>query len=247
MRRTPLILVVAALAVGAAAVALSGPHTGFPSTGTADASSTVSAPSTAPRGIVYNQVRLALGALPIKGRAPMTGYDRAQFGVAWTDANTADEGHNGCDTRNDVLTLQLQSVVRRADNCTVISGLLTDPYTGRTITFARGVCKVGKPHPPCSDDVQIDHVVALGDAWQTGAQLLTMPQRVNLANDPDNLQATDGPTNAAKGDSDVASWVPPATGYRCTYTARIVLMKQRYSLWVTQAEHDAMARYLAVC
>ncbi|NUT73127.1 DUF1524 domain-containing protein [Pseudarthrobacter sp. C4D7] len=176
-----------------------------------------------------------LAALPIKGRAPKTGYDRAQFGQAWADVD-----RNGCDTRNDILQRDLTGIVfTNSVPCKVQSGTLADPYTGKTISFVRGSAT--------SSAVQIDHVVALSDAWQKGAQQLTAEQRTAFANDPLNLQATDGPTNQQKGDGDAATWLPPAKGFRCGYVARQVSVKATYGLWVTQAEHDAIARILGDC
>jgi hypothetical protein len=176
-----------------------------------------------------------LATLPIKGRAPKTGYDRALFGQAWADVD-----RNGCDTRNDILKRDLTGITyTNSVPCKVQSGTLADPYTGTTITFLRGSAT--------SSAVQIDHVVALSDAWQQGAQQLTTEQRTAFANDPLNLQAVDGPTNIKKGDGDAATWLPPNKGFRCEYVARQISVKATYSLWVTQAEHDAMARILADC
>jgi hypothetical protein len=176
-----------------------------------------------------------LATLPIKGRAPRTGYDRALFGQAWSDVD-----RNGCDTRNDILKRDLTDVsYTNSVPCKVRSGTLADPYTGTTINFLRGSAT--------SSAVQIDHVVALSDAWQKGAQQLTTEQRTAFANDPLNLQATDGPTNMKKGDGDAATWLPPNRGFRCEYAARQISVKATYSLWVTQAEHDAMARILTDC
>ena len=90
-------------------------------------------------------------------------------------------------------------------------------------------------------------MVALSDAWQKGAQQLTTEQRTAFANDQLNLQSTDGPTNIKKGDGDAATWLPPNKGFRCEYVARQISVKATYSLWVTQAEHDAMANILADC
>jgi hypothetical protein len=101
--------------------------------------------------------------------------------------------------------------------------------------------------PSTSDDVQIDHVVALSNAWQTGAQALDVYQRELIATDPLNLLAVNGPTNQSKGDGDAATWLPPAKGYRCAYVARQVAVKTRYKLWVTPAERDAIARVLTDC
>ena len=144
----------------------------------------------------------------------MTGYSRAQFGQAWTDDVSVAGGHNGCDTRNDILRRDLTMVTVKpgTQGCVVVAGVLHDPYTGATIHFARG--------ETTSETVQIDHVVALGDAWQTGAQQLSLTVRTNLANDPSELLAVSGPANDQKGDADAASWLPPNKGFRCSYVAR---------------------------
>ena len=178
----------------------------------------------------------ALEGLPVKGRAPKTGYSRDQFGPAWADVD-----HNGCDTRNDVLARDLTRTVTDPDthDCIVLSGVLADPYTGTRIDFLRGQAT--------STAVQIDHVVALSDAWQKGAQQLDGVARRQLANDPLNLLAVDGPTNSGKGDGDAATWLPPSKAFRCQYVARQVAVKQAYALWVTQAEHDAVAGILSRC
>lgn len=176
-----------------------------------------------------------LETLAIKGRAPKTGYDRAMFGQAWADVD-----RNGCDTRNDTLKRDLTDVkFTNSVPCKVQSGNLADPYTGKSINFLRGAAT--------SSAVQIDHVVALSDAWQKGAQQLSLEQRTSFANDPLNLQSTDGPTNMQKGDGDAATWLPPNKSYRCEYVARQISVKATYGLWVTQAEHDAMTRILGDC
>jgi hypothetical protein len=176
-----------------------------------------------------------LATLPIKGRAPKTGYDRELFGQAWLDID-----RNGCDTRNDILKRDLTGITyTNSVPCKVQTGTLADPYTGTSISFLRG--------NGTSTAVQIDHVVALSDAWQKGAQQLTTERRTAFANDPLNLQATDGPTNQKKSDGDAATWLPPNKGFRCEYVARQISVKAAYSLWVTQAEHDAMANILAGC
>lgn len=182
-----------------------------------------------------------LAALPIRERAAKNGYDRSQFGQAWTDNVTIAGGHNGCDTRNDILKRDLVYITTdpMSRDCTVLSGTLDDVYTGKTIRFVRGV--------ETSSAVQIDHVVALSDAWQKGAQELDEATRRNLANDPRNLQAVDGPTNQGKSDADASAWLPPNLAYRCTYVTRQIEVKAAYRLWVTQSEHDAMARELASC
>ncbi|MFW5469524.1 GmrSD restriction endonuclease domain-containing protein [Knoellia sp. CPCC 206435] len=178
----------------------------------------------------------AAGALTVKGRAPKTGYSRDQFGQAWYDAD-----RNGCDTRNDILRRDLKNFTLKAgtNGCLVLRGTLTDPYTAATLKFIRG--------SSTSSAVQIDHVVALSDAWQKGAQQLSTSRRTAFANDPLNLLAVDGPTNAAKGAGDAATWLPRTKTYRCAYVARQVAVKARYALWVTPSERDAIVRILQGC
>jgi hypothetical protein len=171
-------------------------------------------------------------SLTSKGRAPKTGYDRDQFGAPWADTDG-----NGCDQRQDVLNRDL--IKKKYDGCLVLKGILHDPYTGRTIHFRRG--------PGTSSAVQIDHVVALSDAWQKGAQQWPAGKRLRFANDTLNLYAVDGPTNAGKGDGDTATWLPPNKSFRCTYVAHQVAVKKKYGLWVTAAEKAAIVRTLTTC
>jgi hypothetical protein len=182
-----------------------------------------------------------LAKLPVKGRAPKTGYNREQFGEAWSDDVNVPDGHNGCDTRNDILRRDLTHIVLKpnTNGCVVARGKLADPYTATLITFVRGV--------DTSAAVQIDHVVALSDAWQKGAQQLTPQRRADFANDPLNLLAVDGPANEQKGDGDAATWLPPNKSYRCAYVARQIAVKRKYRLWVTAAEKEAMQRVLSRC
>ncbi|MFC4059421.1 HNH endonuclease family protein [Planomonospora corallina] len=177
-----------------------------------------------------------LERLPVKGRAPMTGFDRDEFGPAWADVD-----RNGCDTRNDILKRDLEGETFRegTHDCIVLTGTLHDPYSGRTIEFERG--------QKTSMAVQIDHVVALADAWQKGAQRLGEERRRQLANDPLNLLAVDGPLNGQKSAADAATWLPPRRAYRCPYVTRQIQVKAKYELWVTAAEKEAMERVLKSC
>ncbi|RKO27401.1 HNH endonuclease [Pseudarthrobacter phenanthrenivorans] len=178
----------------------------------------------------------ALDTIPVKGRAPKTGYSREEFGPAWADVD-----RNGCDTRNDILARDLEAETFKPGtrDCVVTAGLLADRYTGTTISFVRG--------DKTSAAVQIDHLVPLSDAWQKGARQLSAEQRKQFANDPLNLMAADGPTNGAKGDKDAATWLPPNKAFRCEYVARQTAVKAKYQLWVTPAEHEAIAAVLAGC
>ena len=181
-----------------------------------------------------------LVTLPVKGRAPKTGYARAEFGDAWTDDVDVVGGHNGCDTRNDILGRDLVQIIFKPGtrDCLVLAGLLHDPYSAKSVPFSRTAD---------ASAVQIDHVVALSNAWQTGAAQLSAQARQNLANDPVNLQATTRAMNQRKGDGDAATWLPSNKSYRCSYVSRQITVKSLYKLWVTPAERAAMIRVLTGC
>lgn len=178
-----------------------------------------------------------LNSLSVKGKAPMTGYDRVgKFGPAWKDVD-----HNGCDTRNDVLKRDLKNVEFKdgTKRCVVASGTLSpEPYTGKTIQFVRG---------PQSSKVQIDHLVALGNVWVSGGQKLSQSQRESIANDPANLVSADGPANMGKQAKNAAEWLPANKSYRCTYVSGQIRVKAKYGLSVTGAEKAAMKKVLDRC
>ncbi|MCX6430940.1 MAG: HNH endonuclease family protein [Actinobacteria bacterium] len=199
----------------------------------AGVSITSSTAATTTTSSVLNQV---IEKIPVKGRAPKTGYSRAQFGQAWADVN-----RNGCDTRNDILARDLTGIIFKVGthNCVVLSGLLIDPYSGDLIHFLRGQATSGL--------VQIDHVVSLSNAWQTGAFKLTLDERTHLANDPLNLLAVKGVLNSQKSDGDAATWLPPLKSYRCAFVARQVAVKSRFKLWFTAAEKTMIVSILSKC
>lgn len=176
-----------------------------------------------------------IAQMEVKGRAPKTGYTRAQFGSTWKDLD-----RNNCDTRNDILNRDLISITYKngSQNCLVQSGILVDPFSGESITFLQGAT---------SSDVQIDHVVALSNAWQTGAFKLTLEKRIAFYNDPLNLLAVKGRLNSQKGDGDAATWLPPKKSYRCLYVARQVAVKYKYGLWLTAPEKTAILKLLQPC
>lgn len=174
-----------------------------------------------------------LNKLEIKGRAPKSGYKRTNFSDGWAVIGS-------CSVRELVLKRDLTDTRLAEDGCKVLSGALDpDPYTGKRIDFQRG--------PTSSQAVQIDHVVAVSDAWQKGAQQLTSEKKHAFYNDSLNLLAVDGPTNNKKGDGDAATWLPPNKAFRCRYVARQIAVKYKYNLWVTQTEHDAISRVLTTC
>ena len=180
------------------------------------------------------QALRVMGALAVRGRAPRAGYDRTLFGQRWADTD-----RNGCDTRNDVLRRDLTQVVLDPGTrgCAVASGSLHDPYLGETVPYRRRA----------DSDVNVDHVVALADAWQKGAATWSAERRERFANDPGNLLAVSGRANLQKRDSDAASWLPPHKSSRCGYVSLQVQVKARYGLWVTAAERAAVARVLTSC
>lgn len=174
----------------------------------------------------------ALGLLAVKGRAPMTGYDRDRFGPAWLDAD-----RNGCDTRNDVLGEHLAEITLESNGCVVASGAYDDPYTGSRIDYWQG-------HGALID---IDHVVSLGNGWATGAFRWPVTKRAAFANDPLNLLPADAGANRQKGDGDAATWLPSHLSFRCRYVSRQVAVKSKYDLWVTAPEKAATERVLSAC
>lgn len=174
-----------------------------------------------------------LDKLTVNDAPSKAGYDREKFGYRTTD----DDG-NGCDVRDDVLARDLTNV-QYTKRCKVQSGTLVDPYTGKTINFERG--------PATSAEVQIDHVVALENAWQSGANKWNSRKLLQYGNDMYNLLAVDGPANQGKGSASAAYWLPTNSSYRCDYVARQIGVKDKYGLSVTTKEKLAMLAVLRSC
>ena len=172
-----------------------------------------------------------LERLEVKGRAPKTGYSREQFYTAWPTVD-------GCNLRQKIIKREFGGSAT-LDGCDVVAGEFDEPYTGQHLTFT--------DRSSISSDIQIDHVVALSDAWQKGAQVLTPDTRYLLATDPLNLLAVDAKANSKKSDGDAATWLPPNKKFRCQYVARQISVKYKYHLWVTSAEKDAISRILTNC
>lgn len=172
-----------------------------------------------------------LETLAIKGRAPKTGYARTEFYQAWPAID-------GCNLRQRIIKREVGDSAR-LDGCDVIAGTFVEAYTGETRTY--------NSKAEFSKNIQIDHIVALSDAWQKGAQQLSADERYQLATDPLNLIAADASANQQKSDGDAATWLPKNKPFRCAYVARQISVKKKYSLWVTQAEHDAMKNILSTC
>jgi hypothetical protein len=172
-----------------------------------------------------DQARESLAGLEIRDAAPSQDYAREKFGAGWADLDG-----DGCRTRDDVLRRDLHGIER--DGCHVTAGELDDPYGGGTVPL---------------DEIEIDHVVALADAWRTGAQKWSPIERLTFANDPLNLLAVDRELNQDKGAADAAEWLPPTRSYRCPYAIRQITVKARYGLWVTSAERAVLEHELDRC
>ncbi|GAD87849.1 HNH endonuclease family protein [Nocardia asteroides] len=173
----------------------------------------------------------------IDARPRPGGYERGckvgqacVFGTAWSDDTDAPGGHDGCDTRNNVLAAQLRAVILRG-RCVVVEGVLTDPYTGGDIAFRK------------SDGgrVQIDHVYPLAAAWDMGAATWPPARRLRFANDLSvNLLATGASTNQSKGDDTPADWLPPARANHCFYAAKYLTVALDYDLPITAADNATL-------
>ena len=194
------------------------------------------APHTSPD---YDDARAQLAALPVKGWDRQTDFSRYRFGEPWSDDVNVEFGHNGCNTRDDILRRDLTQLVVRPGTCYAQSGVLIDPYTGESIAFVRG--------PDSSEAIQIDHVVSLSDAWYKGARDWDDQRRRDFANDPRNLLAVGAKANFDKAFRDANAWLPPNPAFRCEFVARQIAVKAAYRLWVSANEKRAMAAVLDHC
>jgi Protein of unknown function (DUF1524) len=187
-------------------------------------------------------VDVLAGILEVPVRIRGYDYRRDAFGDTWTDDNPAPGGHNGCDTRNDILDRDLVDKtyvsIKRCPNA-VATGTLHDPYTNATVAFVRGA-QVGAA-------VQIDHIVPLALAWDLGARNWTDDMRLRFANDPANLLAVDGPANQHKGDQEPATWMPPNTAFRCQYAMQFIAVLRGYGLPVDAPSATALRDAAATC
>jgi hypothetical protein len=173
----------------------------------------------------------ALGKLKVAPESHANSYARDAFGQSWKDVD-----RNGCGQRDDVLARDLTGV-RKRNRCVVVAGTLVDPYTGDKVTFAKAD----------ASKVQIDHRVALAEAWRSGAWQWTAQRREGFANDLNNLTASEGRINQGKGDDDAAHWLPVGPARQCTFARQVVTVKAYYQLTVDQAEATALRRALGVC
>ncbi|MEB3034632.1 HNH endonuclease family protein [[Mycobacterium] nativiensis] len=232
------VLVVVAVALGWAWWQHEG-FPGFPRHSGPSPTWTPPTPSAAPLDARYDGARRMLDALPVKGWDRLQDFKRYRFGERWSDDVNVEFGHNGCNTRDDILRRDLTEVQLRRGTCLVQRGVLHDPYSGQTIEFVRG--------PETSEAVQVDHLVSLADAWYKGARSWDGARRRDFANDPRNLLAVSGQANFDKAFRDAASWLPANAAFECEFVARQVTVKTAYGLWVSSNEKTAMQRVLRRC
>ncbi|MGB5798176.1 MAG: HNH endonuclease family protein [Mycolicibacter algericus] len=200
---------------------------------------TSATPSATPLNSGYDAARRMLVGLPVKGWDRAQDFKRYRFGERWSDDVDVEFGHNGCNTRDDILRRDLTRVELRRGTCLVQRGILHDPYSGQTIEFTRG--------PATSEAVQVDHLVSLADAWYKGARGWDDARRRDFANDPRNLLAVSAQANFDKAFRDAAGWLPANAAFECEFVARQVAVKTDYGLWVSANEKSAMHRVLRRC
>ncbi|MEV7770503.1 HNH endonuclease family protein [Kitasatospora sp. NPDC086791] len=178
---------------------------------------------------VTTTLRAAIDNLPIADEN-REGYERTKF-RHWIDADK-----NGCDTRKKVLIAEAVEAPAVGPNCTLLGGTWISPYDNLVLTDAK--------------QLDVDHVVPLAEAWDSGASTWTAKDRERYANDLDEprvLIAVSAKSNRSKADKDVAEWLPPATDYRCTYLADWTAVKTRWGLSVDQREAGALHQIAAGC
>lgn len=171
--------------------------------------------------------RTYLSSLTVHTEGSSDGYSRDKFPHWITQSGS-------CDTREVVLKRDGTNVVQ-SSTCAATSGTWKSPYDGATWT--------------ASGDVDIDHVVPLAEAWQSGASGWTTAQRQSFANDLTHSQliAVTDNVNSSKGDRDPAEWLPPLASYHCTYARMYVWIKHTYDLTVDSAEKSALSGILNGC
>lgn len=171
--------------------------------------------------------RVHLDAIGVTPEGSSAGYDRDLF------PHWADQG-NSCNTREIVLQRDGEDVAVGSD-CYPTSGRWYSVYDA-----------VWANSP---SDVEIDHIVALSEAWHSGASAWSTDQREQFANDLQHSQviAVSSASNQAKSDNDPAEWTPPNSSVHCVYAHEWIDVKYVWGLTIDQAEHDALDVLLGTC
>lgn len=167
-----------------------------------------------------------LDGLTVRAESAPGPYDRDLF-PHWTSVD-------GCTTRETVLQRDGDGVEVGSD-CYPTSGTWYSEYDGETRTSPA--------------DLHIDHVVALSEAWDSGAGEWTTDRREDFANDLTGPQliAVTAEVNISKSDHDPAEWVPPLASKRCAYAKMWIHTKARWDLSVDSAEKSALQPLLDTC
>lgn len=190
---------------------------------------------------IYDEAEAFVASLPVTSTGPSVKYQREpQFGAAWIDVDG-----NGCDTRNDILKRDFASFETFRGDCEVRTGVLNDPYTGKTINFVH-TNAFGK-NTGDSQAVQIDHIIPLDWAWQNGAEAWDQDTRILFANDPINLKAVEGKQNSSKKNQGPSTWWPAAESFHCTYAVEFTSVLQKYELTIPAADQQALLGTLEGC
>ena len=170
--------------------------------------------------------KLANLAVRAEDEAPIAYNSNNYVSSKWSDTN-----NSGCETRDDILINSLENSTKGDTKCDIQSGELFDYYTGRTISL--------------KDGIDIDHIVAKKNAWDSGVYLWSQETWTKYINDEDRvLIATSDSANRSKGSKDAADWLPENTEYWCKYVIQQIEIKDFYNLSVRQVEKDKMQEVL---
>lgn len=159
------------------------------------------------------------------------------------------DGKTGNYTTRDLVLERDMSNVTYNSRGNVNTGILLEPYTGKTIHFQRGQSNKTEGGSASNRDggIQIDHVVAYAEAYRSGLDKLDFQQRDTYYNDPDVLLVSQAEANNVKKDGTIAEWKPSNQAFQCNYASLQIGIKAKYGLMVDQKEHDKLAQVLASC
>lgn len=201
---------------------------------------------------VNNPTSIPTGESAVRVLSTLTVADQTDVSSDRKDhdwANAADGKHTAYNTRDLVLDRDLSGTTHKANGRVATGTLDPEPYTGGAIHFVQGKANKAEGGSASATDggIQIDHVVAYAEAYNSGLKDRTEEQRDTYYTDPDVLLAVQARANNAKKDADAAGWMPSWDAFRCDYAALQIGIKAKYSLTVDQKEHDALASTLAQC
>jgi hypothetical protein len=171
----------------------------------------------------------AVEALP-QAAEVRDGYARTKF------RHWVDEDRDGCNTRAEVLIAESRTPAEIGPGCKILGGSWFSYYDQAHLTEPRGL--------------DIDHMVPLAEAWDSGASQWTAARRQAYANDlgsERSLVAVTAKTNRSKSDQDPAEWMPPAVDARCTYLSDWIATKLRWNLTTDTTERNTLRDLAVTC